>query len=163
VHRLNHRIEPLGKDRPEGHARLLGRGDHPIDPLERDLERLLADHGHSLADSREDGIEMRPRRRGDRDEVGLLLPQHRRGVTMPGAAKLGREGPPLLLGAATGGHERDARDIAQRPRMKPGNRPDANDRRPHRMLPLSASRQAFGPRSLHSLTAGKTSHKRPGV
>jgi len=132
VHGLDDRVEPLREDRPERHAPLGGRRDHPVDPLERDLERLFADHRHALADRGERRIEVGSRGRGHGDEIGLLAADHRRRIGVPAAAKLSREAAALLLGPARGRHERDAGNVGQGPGMQPGDRTDADDGRSHR-------------------------------
>ena len=134
VHGLDHRVEPLREDRAKRHVLPRGGCDQAVDPPEGDLEWLLADDGHALSDRRERRVEVGPGGRGHRDEVGLLAANHPGGVVVPGAAKLGSEGPPLLLRAAAGRHEFHAGDSGQRPRVQPGDRSDTDDGRPHTWL-----------------------------
>ena len=146
LHRGDHGVESLRKDRPQRHAPAVGRGDHPVDPLEGDLERLLADHRHAAADRGQGRVEMGARGRGDGDEVGLLAAEHRRGVGVPRAVELTGEGPALLFRATRGRHERDARNVGQRLGVEPGDRADADDGRPHRLLAPQVHPPAAGPR-----------------
>ena len=55
MHSAHDGIKPLGEDRAQVHARLVGERDHTIDALHRNLERLLADHMHASANGREYG------------------------------------------------------------------------------------------------------------
>jgi hypothetical protein len=120
-------IKPLLKDHTESDAGPLFRGNHPVDPPERNFQRLLANHVYPAAGSREPGLQMRARGRGHGHEIGLPTSQQLRGLGMPGAAELRGECPPLLLRAAARRHQFNASNVRRCPRMKAGDRTDADD------------------------------------
>ena len=135
VHRLHHGIEPLREDGTERDAGLPRRDQHLVDPFERDLERLLADHVHPVPGGGEHGVEVRAGWGGHRDEIGPLRLEHGVGIGIPGAAELLPKRPSLLLGAAGCRHEFNAVDVAEGPRVHLRDRPDADDGCPHHVLP----------------------------
>ena len=132
---LDDRIETLREDRAQRDPRLVGDRPHGIDPPQRDLERLFADHVDALPGGGLQPLEMGAGRGGNRDEIRLLALDHRGGVGIPAAAELLSEGHPLRLGAAAPGDEFDALEVPQRPGVHPRDRADADDRGPHPVPP----------------------------
>ena len=123
------RREPRREDRAEANAGRFAGLDDRVAPRQRDLQRLLDDHVLAGAGRLDGRISMGAAGSANADDIQPRVRKHRVQVVIDRAAVPGHPGDLLGVGpgAAEGGHHAGAGYLVDRPGVKLGDHPAANE------------------------------------